>query len=154
MGLWTYAEFATGIICGCLPVLPKFFQTARDKLSTLSNKGSSTHSIFKSFKFTRSSSKHGSGNNDSGINHSAQYGSRNQLKNYVTLEERNNSKPSLGTNELPREMSSLPKPNASPVVHPGTLGGNNQIWRTVHIESTQTNSNDQAVDLEQGQPRF
>ena len=26
MGLWTYAELATGVIVSCLPVIPKFFQ--------------------------------------------------------------------------------------------------------------------------------
>ena len=26
MGLWTYAELATGVIISCLPVIPKFFQ--------------------------------------------------------------------------------------------------------------------------------
>jgi hypothetical protein len=27
MGFWTYAEIASCIICACLPVFPKFFQT-------------------------------------------------------------------------------------------------------------------------------
>ena len=157
MGLWTYAEFATCIICGCLPVLPKFFQTARDKLSTLPKKGSSTSSIFRSFKFGRFSTKHSSANNRSNINDSASYDSRNQLKDYVTLEERDVPKPSMGSSgidEPNQETSSPPKLKASSAVHPGILRGNNHIWRTVHIESTQTDRNHLAVDLEQGRTRF
>ena len=26
MGMWTYAEFSTGIVISCLPVIPRFFQ--------------------------------------------------------------------------------------------------------------------------------
>ena len=33
MGLWTYAELATGICISCLPVIPKFFHHFGPKLS-------------------------------------------------------------------------------------------------------------------------
>ncbi|KAK0511236.1 hypothetical protein JMJ35_005809 [Cladonia borealis] len=33
MGLWTYAELATGVIISCLPVIPKFFQHVGGKIS-------------------------------------------------------------------------------------------------------------------------
>lgn len=32
MGLWTWAELSTGIIVGCLPALPKFFQHVGPKI--------------------------------------------------------------------------------------------------------------------------
>ena len=33
MGLWTFAELATGFIISCLPVIPKFFQHMYPKVS-------------------------------------------------------------------------------------------------------------------------
>ena len=33
MGLWTYAELATGVIVSCLPVIPKFFQHVGPRIS-------------------------------------------------------------------------------------------------------------------------
>lgn len=32
LGLWSHAEITCGIICGCLPVLPRFFLTLRPKI--------------------------------------------------------------------------------------------------------------------------
>lgn len=32
LGLWSHAEITFGIICGCLPVLPRFFLTLRPKI--------------------------------------------------------------------------------------------------------------------------
>lgn len=41
MGLWTYAELATGVIISCLPVIPKFFQYIGPRIaSTISNQAS------------------------------------------------------------------------------------------------------------------
>ena len=34
MGMWTFAEFTTGIVISCLPVIPKFFQHVGPKVST------------------------------------------------------------------------------------------------------------------------
>ena len=34
MGLWSAAEFSTGIIISCLPVIPRFFQHIGPKLSS------------------------------------------------------------------------------------------------------------------------
>ncbi len=33
MGLWTYAELATGVVVSCLPVIPKFFQHIGPRIS-------------------------------------------------------------------------------------------------------------------------
>ena len=33
MGMWTYAEFSTGIVISCLPVIPKFFQHVNPQIS-------------------------------------------------------------------------------------------------------------------------
>lgn len=51
MGFWTYAELATGIICGCLPTLPKFFNLLSQKMSA-----TSMGALLRSFKSSRSSS--------------------------------------------------------------------------------------------------
>ena len=56
-GLWTLAEFATTIICGCMPTLPKFCQTIGPKLSlTLIWKGSKLRRAFAKQSVTASSS--------------------------------------------------------------------------------------------------
>ncbi|KAL8792454.1 MAG: hypothetical protein Q9195_004910 [Heterodermia aff. obscurata] len=34
MGFWTYAELSVGILCACLPVSPRFFQTVGPKLTS------------------------------------------------------------------------------------------------------------------------
>ena len=40
MGLWTYAELATGVIVSCLPVIPKFFQHVGPRiLATIFSQG-------------------------------------------------------------------------------------------------------------------
>lgn len=38
IGLWTYAELATGVIISCLPVIPKFFQHIGPRISSTSSK--------------------------------------------------------------------------------------------------------------------
>ena len=43
MGLWTWAELSTGIIIGCLPTLPKFFQHIGPKIRQITT-GSGTGS--------------------------------------------------------------------------------------------------------------
>ena len=45
MGFWTYAELSMGVVCGCLPVSPKFFQTVSQKLSTMAGSGSSLRTM-------------------------------------------------------------------------------------------------------------
>ena len=52
MGLWTLAEFATTIICGCMPTLPKFCQTIGPKLYSSSRNGMSLKLIWKSSKLS------------------------------------------------------------------------------------------------------
>lgn len=45
MGLWTWAELSTGIIVGCLPALPKFFQHVGPKIyRTIPGTGSGRNS--------------------------------------------------------------------------------------------------------------
>lgn len=50
MGFWTYAELSTGIVCGCLPILPKFFNLVGQKMSA-----TSLGALLRSSKFSRSS---------------------------------------------------------------------------------------------------
>lgn len=50
MGFWTYAELSTGIVCGCLPILPKFFNLLGQKMSA-----TSLGALLRSSKFSRSS---------------------------------------------------------------------------------------------------
>ncbi len=57
MGLWTLAEFAITIICGCMPTLPKFFHTIGPKIYSGSKSGLSLGPISKTLKFGRTSAK-------------------------------------------------------------------------------------------------
>lgn len=50
MGFWTYAELSTGIVCGCLPILPKFFNLLGQKMSA-----TSLGALLRSSKLSRSS---------------------------------------------------------------------------------------------------
>ena len=45
MGLWTWAEITTGMLISCLPVMPKFMQNVRPKISRAfsSTSGSSSN---------------------------------------------------------------------------------------------------------------
>lgn len=57
MGLWTLAEFATTIICGCMPTLPKFFQTVGPKLYSSSSNGMSLKALWKRSNLSRTFAK-------------------------------------------------------------------------------------------------
>ena len=90
MGFWTYAELSTGIICGCLPVSPKFFQAVGQKVSSLSKSSSSIGTLLRSSKLTRPSEKHSGGTASGAVdNWRDPYGVCNKLtNNYISLEER------------------------------------------------------------------
>ena len=57
MGFWTFAELSAGIVCACLPVLPKFFQTIGPKVTRMTGAGSSLGTIFGSSRGGRHSKK-------------------------------------------------------------------------------------------------
>ena len=63
LGFWLMAELSVAVICSCLPVLPRFFQTVRDKTSTILGRGSSNYAMVDTDKFRRRSSKQ-SGDSD------------------------------------------------------------------------------------------
>ena len=56
MGFWIYAELSTGVICGCLPISPKFFQAVKLKLST-STTFAPIRTFFETFKLSSFSAK-------------------------------------------------------------------------------------------------
>lgn len=47
MGFWTYAELSVGIVCGCLPIFPKFLQTFGKKLAAMNGYGASIRTLLK-----------------------------------------------------------------------------------------------------------
>ena len=64
MGFWTYAELSVGIVCACLPVSPRFFQTVGPKLSRMTGSGSSLGSRLGWSKVMRRSAKESWGSDD------------------------------------------------------------------------------------------
>ncbi len=46
-----------GVVCGCLPVSPKFFQKVGQKLSTMAGSGSSLQAMFSGSNFGRRPTK-------------------------------------------------------------------------------------------------
>ncbi|MCJ1423016.1 hypothetical protein MMC29_000897, partial [Sticta canariensis] len=57
--LWSHAEVTFGILCGCLPVLPKFISALRQKISTHSKTYVQIRTIFQWFRISRYSGKRG-----------------------------------------------------------------------------------------------
>ena len=57
MGLWTLAKFTITIICGCMPVIPKFIQTIGPKIYS-SSKGKTSFGPLKGSKISGFSAKH------------------------------------------------------------------------------------------------
>lgn len=51
LGLWTHVEITFGIICGCLPFLPRFFKTLQPKISFLFKACSQMQAKSKVFRF-------------------------------------------------------------------------------------------------------
>lgn len=77
MGLWTYAEFITTIICSCMPSLARFAQHSMSSLLSLSHRltsrGSSQSNILGPEKINRAV-------NDSGTGEEHGFGSRKYRK--------------------------------------------------------------------------
>ena len=101
LGLWTWAEIATGLIVSCLPVLPKFFQHISPKLHRLPTFGWKSRSTFRhtpgssgvtsttlvSSNHERPHSKSG-GVDSTSVTWNDLYDPRAQLRaEYITLEE-------------------------------------------------------------------
>ena len=65
VALWSHAELCTGLICGCLPVAPKFVKTVNDRISSWSRQRSSIWSSSRASKhdqiLTSVVGKHGQG---------------------------------------------------------------------------------------------
>lgn len=69
MGFWTYAEIASCILCGCLPVMPKFFQGVAKNFGALSTGNSSfIRTILAPWTFMRSTQRSGSHSTDKPTN--------------------------------------------------------------------------------------
>lgn len=59
LGLWSHAEITFGIICSCLPVLPRFFLALRPKILMLLKPFVQTKTISKGFRLSPFSVKRG-----------------------------------------------------------------------------------------------
>lgn len=86
MGFWTYAELSTGIICGCLPTLPKFFNLLGQKMSPYTI---SLGALLRSSKSSWSSSRRSTREADEAARTwKAPSQQENRLANqYISLEE-------------------------------------------------------------------
>lgn len=59
LGLWSQVEMTFGIVCGCLPVLPRFFSALRPKISMLLKSHVELQSIPRWLRLSQSSRKRG-----------------------------------------------------------------------------------------------
>jgi hypothetical protein len=82
MGLWTYAEFTTTIICSCIPSLARLAQHLKPSLLSLGHRitslGSSQHTI-------RASQKINDAPNGGGIVEEHGFSPRKRKESYVTI---------------------------------------------------------------------
>ncbi|KAI9842653.1 MAG: hypothetical protein M1837_007020 [Sclerophora amabilis] len=150
MGFWTLAEVAIGILCGCLPVLPKFFQVLGPKVHTAlsstfrTRESSSMPSNLKVSRILNSATKR-SGASDSPDPYNDPYHSRRELKSeYSPLDT-----PEMARTEAPRniegyESGELTRPLPVQCGRPATgqrglerSQSRSGIVRTVHIETEQ-----------------
>ena len=86
MGLWTLAEFTITIICGCMPVIPKFFQTVGPKIYS-SSKGSSSLGPSKGSKISGTSAKRSGAGGSEGFLTDSNEAQRQPHGKYDSLDE-------------------------------------------------------------------
>lgn len=126
MGFWTYAELSMGIVCGCLPTSPKFFQAIGQKLSSLTKSGSSLRTIFGSVGLNRSFRKR-----SGGIDTTDPYDTRGKFDDYVPLKER-----AKGNNGLSASVTAKQSPEVD-----------RHVPRSARIESFRSPNHDTGEDI-------
>ena len=148
--LWTLAEFATILICGCMPLLPKFFQTLGESLSARS----SMQNILKSSKSSRPSPKR-SGLSDPSGKYGDLHGSPYRLHGkYVSSGERDlesakeGSTGSDNASDMNRPLPPTLNGAASQAGWERRDHSTSQILRTVHIETMRQAENITPSELE------
>ncbi|MCJ1262840.1 hypothetical protein MMC22_002710 [Lobaria immixta] len=158
MGLWTHAEVAVGIICSCLPVLPIFFQTIwprivfHIKTSLLELNG------LKDFKRNRHRAKRvndpSSASNSTGTLHRTyeihgKYHSSGEKEPEST--ERDASTSSDVTSQTIGRLPISSGDTATDTIHMEDRRNNQQILKTVTIETVRETRQSLALDVENQQ---
>ena len=162
IGYWTIAEVAMGIICSCLPIMPKLIQHLRVKASAKFSSfdsgsyvgGVSLRSLFKRSKSSQTASVASKGNTldgswDLGRHHSLPNQTRGE---YYTLEDRETA--------LPKHKDVNNEVNSKPIHLELTTHEDfearqtrNNIVRTVRVETHRQARDASTVDLEGQQPQ-
>ncbi|KAL8724487.1 MAG: hypothetical protein Q9166_007921 [cf. Caloplaca sp. 2 TL-2023] len=89
MGFWTYAELSVGVVCGCLPLSPKFFHTVKQKVSTIVSSGSSLRTLLGGSKSRRQTMKPGQESSGVQTKHAPQPTQTKARTEYMNLEKHN-----------------------------------------------------------------
>lgn len=147
LGLWSHAEITFGIICGCLPVLPRFFLALRLKISMLSKSCVPIQIIPQGFRFSRFSGKHGDADS-SGCTGKGPYELQRECHSGEVY-ELNPTGQNGSTADT--KVRSLASPVGDPTTGAKSLekGPNtNRILKTVHIETIQEPRDDPDLDIE------
>lgn len=154
LALWSHAEITFGIICGCLPVLPRLFLALRPKISMILNSCIQIKLTSQGFPLSRSSGNHG----DAGS-------SRYAGKGPYQLQREWHSNEVYGSNLTGERGSTVTSSAAgtklrslAPTVGEPTAGlesveegsSTSRILKTVHIETVQQHRDDPDLDIEIG----
>ncbi|KAI9842248.1 MAG: hypothetical protein M1837_007393 [Sclerophora amabilis] len=88
LGLWTIAEIGSGIICGCLPVVPRFYRHFVHKVSTQQNSDRYNVTPANSTKLSDLSDS----TNQTKAWHDSTYSTHLPRGNYLVLDETNHDR--------------------------------------------------------------
>ncbi|MCJ1466755.1 hypothetical protein MMC07_005375 [Pseudocyphellaria aurata] len=145
--LWSHIEVTCGIICGCLPVLPRFFKALQPRVPTLCKSFAQMQIIPQGFRQSRFSGKRGGASSSRGAGEGPYELQREWQpgKGYLDLTGKK------GDSAITDSTADTKVRSTAPPVEDPTTGlepvetwepNTNGILKTVHIETMQESRDD------------
>lgn len=152
LGLLSHVEITFGIICGCLPVLPRFFLALKPKISMLSKLYFRIQIIPQRFRLSRLAGKRGDAGS-SGCTGKGPYELQREWHSgeVYGLDRAGKQGSTVTSSAADTKVRSLTPTVGDPTTDLECMGGGsntNRILKTVHIETVQESRDDQGLDID------